>query len=306
MAHCSSSDLLTPELDGALTVDLEDWHSALWPTERRNLRESSVMDEHYVRRATSILLRELEDSNVRATFFVLGEVAQAVPELIKDISNKGHEIANHSPTHVPLWQISRSKLEPLIRRDTTLLESLTGRRPRGFRAPYFAIGRDDGWLLELLSREGYWYDSSVVPSWTPLYGIPSAPKSAYHPQISDLSKATSKRGILEIPITVWPPWPGLPGLPVGGGFFFRAWPEKFIIFALKRSLKPLVLYTHPGDLDLDKARTPGLSARDMAVQHLGSRRGFSSFQRVLREFRLGTISDVFGTSFDTATERNEE
>lgn len=188
----------------------------------------------------------------------------------------------------------------MIKRDVDLFEELTGKKPLGFRAPYFSMRRQDGWLLEALSDLGFKYDSSIIPTWTPLYGMPSAPKIPYFPAISDLSKAESSGQVIELPITVWPSWRSLPGVPVGGGFFLRMWPIKATMFALRRNLRtktPLVLYLHPGDLDSEKEKIEGMPAIDRVIQRFGAERGRSHFRTILRELRLGPISEVFSSLF---------
>jgi len=298
--HSSTPGVL--KLDGALTVDLEDWQSALLPSGRKRLLQKLVINEQRVSNVTRMLLCELDKWNTKATFFVLGEIAIAIPELVREIAAKGHEIASHSPMHVPIGRINRSTIESLIHRDTALLEELAGRRPRGFRAPYFAVGKHDGWLLDILSKEGYWYDSSVVPTWTPLYGTPYAPKSAYFPKMSDVGKAAPDGRIVELPVTVWPSWRNMPGIPVGSGFFLKAWPIQMTMFGLRWNRKsnlPLVLYLHPGDVDTNKESVDGMSFADSVIQYFGAKHGISNLRILLREFRLTTISEAFSSVLET-------
>jgi len=282
--------------DGALTIDLEDWRCALNPDPKADYRHRPRLNEEYIRESTKAVLHELDVAGAKATFFVLGEVARAVPEVVRDLVRKGHEVASHSPVHLPPRMIPRDEMERLMKLDVSLLEDLTGLRPTGFRAPYLAVRRNDGWLLKMLSELGFLYDSSVAPTQTPYWGIPSAPKGAYFPDFADLARPLSSGRLLELPLTVWPTWKHLPGLPVAGGFYMRAWPMPLLAYMLKMNVRsgfPLVVYIHPGNLESAKDRIENPTMRDRISQYAGLGRGLSSFRYVLREFRFSTMSAVF-------------
>jgi polysaccharide deacetylase family protein (PEP-CTERM system associated) len=281
--------------DGALTVDLEDWRCALNPDKKADYRRRPRPNEEYLRKSTNMLLEELEKAGAKATFFVLGEVAQVVPDVVREVASRGHEIASHSPVHLPPQMVPRTVYEEMIADDIELLAGITGKRPIGFRTPYMSIGKKDGWLIELLAKHGFLYDSSVAPTWTPYWGIPSAPKHPYYPLVSDISKETGQGRLMEIPLTVWPTFGRLPGFPIAGGFYMRAWPTGLLRWMFRRNIKtghPLNLYVHPGNLESDKERVAGRTLRDEISQYAGSRRGLVSFRMILSEFRFGTLRDV--------------
>jgi polysaccharide deacetylase family protein (PEP-CTERM system associated) len=282
--------------DGALTIDLEDWRCALNPDPNADYRRRPPLNEEYLRESTVAVLRELDAVGARATFFVLGEVARAVPEVVRDLVRKGHEVASHSPVHLPPRMIPRDEMARLMKLDVSFLEDLTGFRPMGFRAPYLAIRRNEGWLLKILSELGFLYDSSIAPTRTPYWGIPTAPKGAYFPDFTDLARPLTSGPLLELPLTVWPTWKHLPGLPIAGGFYMRAWPMPLLTYMLKRNVQsgfPLVIYIHPGNLESAKHRIEKPTMRDRISQYAGSGRGLSSFRNILNEFEFGTMSAVF-------------
>lgn len=284
------------ELDGAITVDLEDWRCALNPRRSGYLQQRPPIDESYLSRLTLPLLKVLKKYDSRATFFVPGEVARAAPDLIVEISRQGHEIASHAPVHLPLNLIPKDKLQTLVRDDILYIERILGRRPIGFRAPYFAIDNDDGWFFEILQKLGFRYDSSVVPTWTPFWGMPFAPKHPYYPNLLNLSKAQDSGRILEIPVTVWPSWMYLPGLPIGGGLYLRMWPRRLMNIALRNNVNRgfrLVLYIHPGDFDTGKGNLPNLSFRDSITQYLGTGSAATRLHDMLGRFKLGSIERAF-------------
>jgi len=288
-------------IDGALTIDLEDWRCALDPDPKADYRSRPKPSEEFLRTSTKTLLSELDKLDAKATFFVLGEVALAVPEVVKDVSRAGHEVASHSPVHLPPRMIPRDAFADLLRRDVCVLEEITGDKPIGFRAPYFALRRDEGWLLKILSELDFQYDSTVVPTWTPYWGIPSAPKHAYFPDFSDIAKGVDGGPLLEFPVTVWPSWRMLPGLPIGGGFYMRAWPRPLLGSFMRRNVRkglPLVIYIHPGNLESKKERVVAPSMRDRLSQYAGAGRGLSSFRYLLDNFRFGTIREAFSSELD--------
>lgn len=293
---------------GVLTVDLEDWRCALNPKRSSYMKPRPLIDEPYVSRLTYSLLESLKQSDSRATFFVPGEVARAVPDLLSEISKRDHEIASHAPFHLPVNSIPRDKLYALMQNDVSYIESVVGERPMGFRAPYFAIGKKDGWLFDMLRRLGFKYDSSVVPTWTPFWGMPFAPKHAYYPDFNDLSKVGQSRHILEVPVTVWPTWRCLPGLPIGGGLYFRIWPRRILKIALSNNVGrgvPLVLYLHPGDFDSDKESMNVPSLRDSITQYMGTSSTFARLHDVLGRFKFGTIRQTFARQLAAVNKNGE-
>lgn len=290
-------------VDGALTVDLEDWKCALDPAPDADYSKRPEVDEDYLKRTAKSLLEALDAADSRATFFVLGEVAAAVPEVVKDIARRGHEIASHSPVHLPPRMVPRDEFKRLMIEDISLLEELSGKNPLGFRAPYFSVSRKgESWLMKTLVEVGLKYDSSVVPTRTPYWGIPFAPKSPYFPRHDDLSKSSSSGPLLEVPVTVWPHLGHIPGLPVGGGFYMRAWPSFFLLSVLRRTISsgyPLVLYIHPGNLDSEKDFIAKRTLRDRISQNVVAKKGAPIFRTILKEFRFGTIAEVFSNELST-------
>jgi polysaccharide deacetylase family protein (PEP-CTERM system associated) len=290
-------------LQGVLTVDLEDWRGALTPSNETNWRKRPPVDESEIREMTKEILNKLDRLDTKATFFVVGEVIDCIPEILKEISRKGHEIASHSPIHVPPRMIPRDEFVSLLRRDVTTIENVTGRRPLGFRAPYFSVSKTDGWMMRVLRDLGLLYDSSVFPTWTPLYGIPTAPRTPYFPDFEDISKSMPMGPILEIPVTVWPTRGPMLGLPIGGGFFMRIWPiaiQAFLLDRVAESGSPVVIYLHLSDIQSPEKGALRLRPRDRIIRFLGSKKGDSAFEAIAKGFRLGSIRSLFRTELDVA------
>ena len=151
------------------------------------------------------IIKFLAIHNVEATFFIVGEIAEKFPWIIKILTEKGHEVAFHGWSHEPLWKLNYQS----FRKELMLFKRL---HPKciGFRAPSFSINNKTKWALNLLEKMKFKYDSSVFPTWTPLYGIYKAPIKPYIPNRLDISKE-SKGGIdgynlIEFPLAVYKLW----------------------------------------------------------------------------------------------------
>jgi len=195
----------------------------------------------------------LERNRCRATFFVLGWVAEREPAMIREIANAGHELACHSHLHRPLYQLSPSEFRDDLRRSRRIIEDVGGTKVVGFRAPTFSITRRSLWALEVLAEEGFEYDSSIFPIRHDRYGIPDAPRWVHERSLP------SGQRIWELP----PSTVRMAGvnLPFGGGGYLRLLPMSFTRWAIERTHRregrPVMVYFHPWELDPDQPRLPG-------------------------------------------------
>ena len=124
---------------------------------------------------TRRLLELFAELDVRATMFVLGKFAKAFPEIVREIDSAGHEVACHGWGHVEIFAQTREEFAADVSHSKDLLEQLTGRPVRGYRAPDFSIVGRTLWALEILAELGFRYDSSIFPVRHPRYGIPDWP-----------------------------------------------------------------------------------------------------------------------------------
>ena len=212
------------------TFDLEDHR----PDDRHPRRYPEV---------TRRVLRGLEARGVRGTVFVVGAVAKAVPDLIREISAQGHEIAFHSFDHVPLPQQTRENFRAETVDGKHLLEDLTGKAVVGFRAPVFSLTPDVQWALDVLQEAGFTYSSSVLPAPSPLFGYAQAPRTPFF----------WPNGVLELPAPVARFGPLV--LPYLGGIYFRYLPGWVVRACVARAPDDAALWTyfHPYDFDPDEA-----------------------------------------------------
>ncbi|MEM2915577.1 MAG: polysaccharide deacetylase family protein, partial [Candidatus Bathyarchaeia archaeon] len=232
-----------------LTIDVEELFHAEYAG---NLgKKSDVLRTPY---NLPKILNLLDEHNTKATFFVVGEVAEKCPAIMEEVIARGHEVAFHSYDHRPLWEKSPKLLETEIKRFNKLLTSIIGGKCIGFRAPSFSLNNKTVWALEVLESVGMLYDSSVFPAWTPLYGVSGALLRPYKPSRSDLTMEDVDCKLWEFPLAVY----SLFGLriPAAGGFYLRFIPS-FVYLAIKKLNKlgsPAVIYIHNWELDFDTPR----------------------------------------------------
>lgn len=226
-----------------LTIDVEDWYHVcgvpqvpvVAPADRR------------VRQGVEVILRMLGDAGVKATFFVLGSVAEDEPSLVPMIAGEGHEIASHGWSHRLIHQLSAGEFEEEVVRTADILEEQGGKRPAGFRAPQWSLSFEKTpWALPILKQAGYRYDSSMNP--LPFIGDSRG-------QTAPFSINTEAGPLLEIPPLVLQTPVG--NLPVGGGWGFRFFPRWMIRGAIRSMNKrgnSAVIYLHPRETDPDSPR----------------------------------------------------
>jgi polysaccharide deacetylase family protein (PEP-CTERM system associated) len=193
---------------------------------------------------THQVLDFLAERGVRGTFFVVGEVGERHPDLVRAIAAAGHEIALHSWRHVALTEVAPADFQAGVRRGKAVLEDITGQAVLGFRAPTASLVPSTYWAVDALGEEGFRYSSSVISAHNPLFGWPGAPRDVFR----------WPNGLLELPIPVASI--GSIGLPHLGGVYFRVVPFPLVRLArhlLERTQVPN-LYCHPYDFDADEPR----------------------------------------------------
>lgn len=238
--------------------------------------------ESRVGKSVERLLDLLRRYEARATFFVLGWVADRYPLLIRTIAAAGHEIASHGWDHRRITQQTPQAFRESVHRTKAALEDLVGESVDGFRAPSFSIVRGHEWALEVLLEEGYVYDSSLFPVARRSYGYNGGTREPHA-----LSCAAGT--IIEIPPTTLRRW-GL-NLPAAGGAYFRLLPYALARTALRESEAggiPGTFYIHPWEIDPEQPRlTVSWSTR--ARHYGGLKRTLPRLERLLTEFRFSSV-----------------
>lgn len=270
----------------AMTVDVEDYFqvSAFEPYIAR-----SDWDRwpQRVERNTERVLDLFAGQSVKATFFMLGWVAERYPALVQRIVSEGHELASHGYQHTRVTQQSPAEFQADISRTKALLEDLGGVAVRGYRAASYSIGARNLWALTELAEAGYVYSSSIYPIRHDLYGMPEAPRFAFRPE-----QATA---LLEIPVTTIEL--GGHKLPCGGGGYFRLLPYALSRWAMNRVNRQdgqsCVFYFHPWEIDPAQPRPPGVNVKSRFRHYLNLGRMEQRLQRLLSDFRWDRMDRVF-------------
>ncbi len=262
----------------ALTVDLEDWFHGL-PTTNVQIERWSTFERRIIPN-TNLLLDIFRTYNVKATFFVLGYVAEHHPALVERVAAEGHEIAVHGYYHRFVSRLTPDEFARDIEQSISALERITGQLPVGHRAPYFSINGQTPWAFDILQQFDLRYDSSVFPIRSLLYAYPEAPRFPYRPNGGSL---------IEFPVSTI----RLGGLnwPVAGGIYLRALPYDWFrwgLNSLNRRGQPAILYTHPYEFDL-YYRYDQTTPRERLTHFWGRGHLAHKLERLLSEFRFGPL-----------------
>jgi len=279
-----------------MTVDVEDYFhvsafdGVITPSDWNNLPLR-------VERNTYRLLELFAKSDAKATFFTLGWVAEACPQLMKDIVAQGHELASHGFAHQRLTTMSKEQVYDDIKRSKELLEDITSSCVVGYRAPSFSINDTNTWVYDILIELGFSYSSSTYPIEHDLYGVPDWPRFKY---IRD-------EGIIEIPIPTLKK--SKQNVGIGGGGYFRLYPywmsKKRIEKFLSDETHPYSFYFHPWEIDPQQPRIKGASIKSKIRHYINLSRMESKIERLLQEYQWSTMKAVYLPNDNKSVKGNE-
>lgn len=199
--------------------------------------------EPRIERGTQRTLDLLDEHGVKATFFTLGWVADRMPEVVREITRRGHEVACKGYLHRSIQEMTPQEFRDDARRARSAIERATGERVIGYRAARGHIGIDELWALDILAEEGFAYDSSFYPR---LRSAASEPWRRF-----EFTHHAAERELRELPLATG----SLLGmhLPIAGGAYWRHLPHKMASDALRRRAMehptPMVMYFHVWELD---------------------------------------------------------
>lgn len=266
-----------------LSFDVEEHFqvSAFWSAARRQEWDRY---ESRVERNTRWLAELLEKHRMKATFFVLGWVAERHPELVKSLAAQGHEVASHGYGHELVTSLSPERFRQDVRVAKKILEDLTGNPVVGYRAPSFSITSETTWALSILVEEGYTYDSSIYDRFRR--------KEKEKRPICGFEIVTSAGRIWEVP----PSTLQMLGLqiPVAGGGYFRLFPyaaSKSFLRHLESEGARLVMYLHPWEFDPQQPRMDG-SWLSQFRHYLNLHKTEERLSQLLQDFHFGSITQV--------------
>lgn len=224
----------------ALSIDVEDWFCVHNMSGVIKFEEWGRLESR-VERNVMALLEILSQTKTKATFFVLGWVAERKEDMVRAIRQEGHEVATHGYSHRLLTSLRPREFEDDLVKSLTVLRNCIPDPVIGFRAPSFTITKQTLWALEILAKHGIKYDSSVFPvGFHPDYGIRDSPRQPY--KIRD--------DLWEFPLSTLEI--GSRRVPISGGAYFRIFPYAFTRFAIRgvnQEGLPVVFYLHPWEID---------------------------------------------------------
>ena len=271
----------------ALSVDLEEYFQVS-NFERVIDREQWHALPSRVADTTRRLLDAFDVTGSRATFFVLGWVAERHGDLVREIAARGHEIACHGYGHELVYDLGPDRFRDDLQRARKAIEDAVSAPVRGYRAPSFSITRRSLWALPILAEEGFSFDSSIFPIRHHRYGMP---EFSHEPVCLDLGSGAS---IHEFPMTTLRAGPLR--LPLAGGAYLRFLPGTFFRWGFERLVRagqPTVVYVHPWEFDPDQPRQDvGWKVR---INHYhGLDRNESRLQRLLERFDFAPVGEILG------------
>lgn len=275
----------------AMTIDVEDYfHVAAFAS----VIDSTRWDE-YPRRVvenTRQILSLFERQQLKATFFVLGWVAEREPELVKEIAAAGHEIASHGYSH----QLVYSQTPELFREETekskNILEQLCQREITGYRAASYSITANSTWALDILADLGFRWDSSIFPVRHDNYGMPNSPERPYTIELAN------GKSITEFPLTT----AKVLGLkvPAAGGGYFRQYPYALSRWLFNRASenqsKPQIFYLHPWEVDTQQPRIENASWFSRFRHYTNIDKCAVRLEKMVSDFEFDTMTNALACS----------
>tara|TARA_R110000824_G_scaffold37553_6_gene115559 strand:+ start:45798 stop:46694 length:897 start_codon:yes stop_codon:yes gene_type:complete len=269
----------------AMSVDIEDWFQ-VGAFETVIDRADWDQLEQRVERNTDAVLALFAELGIKATFFILGWVAERYPVLMQKIAAAGHEIANHGYDHARIFTLTPDQFRADLDRSRKILEDTSGQKVVGYRAPSFSIDQRTPWAHEILAEQGYAYSSSVAPINHDHYGWAGSPRFAWKPvQQSDF---------IELPVTTVKV--GNRTLAAGGGGFFRLLPYTLYDRAIRKMHRDdgrgAIFYFHPWEIDADQPRVGNAPIKSKIRHYTNLKKMRSKLMRAGQGFNWGRVDEL--------------
>ncbi len=269
----------------AMSVDIEDWFQ-VGAFETVIDRADWDQLEHRVEHNTRAVLSLFDEAGIKATFFILGWVAERYPALIRQIVAGGHEIANHGYDHARVFTLSPDQFRADLERSQKLLEDASGQKVTGYRAPSFSIDQRTPWAHQILAEQGYAYSSSVAPIHHDHYGWAGSPRFAWKP--------VEQSDLIELPVTTVKL--GSRILAAGGGGFFRLLPYALYEQSIRKMQRDdghgAIFYFHPWEIDPEQPRVKNAPIRSKIRHYTNLKAMRGKLLRAGQEFKWGRVDEL--------------
>lgn len=262
-----------------LTFDIEEWwHFDVYSTEDKWKDYNPRIDLFLPQ-----VLDTLDEKGIKATFFCLGWIARTYPDVLKRISERGHEIACHTDKHLFVKDMTPDLFRKDICRALDSIQNVVGSKVKSFRAPAFTITENDIWAFEVLAEQGIENDCSIFPASRSYGGFPSFGEGK--PTLINYKGCKIK----EFPINT--------GKVLGkdfvysGGGYFRLFPYWLIKHLLNQS-DYAITYLHMRDFDYEQPRFKYFSAERTFKSYYGLKGAYSKFLRLMDDFQWVNIEQA--------------
>ena len=258
----------------SVTLDVEDLRPSDQFEDRSKLMTEKVLD----------LFSEM---NIRATIFVVGDVAKNHPEIINKAVKDGHALGLHSHKHIPLQLLTPDEFEQELSGAKTLLQEISGQEINGYRAPTMSLTHKTRWAVPILKRVGFTYSSSVLPAKNPLYGWDGLPRHPFRWLNSVIEFPCPVTNILGFTI------------PYLGGAYFRLFPSIIRKMGVRRSSYGEVLWTycHPWEFDPDEKyyQLENVGRSTSRIAWIGRKGMENKMRDFLKDASSQTLGDIAST-----------
>ena len=263
-----------------LGIDFEEWYHP-------ELIKNHVTNEQKIPKifkGIDIILDLLNKHNISATFFVVGEILQHDPELIDKIISNDHEIAFHTMHHD---RIDSPNFLNKFDDELKEFQKLTNNKSKGFRAPTFSLNEKSSFIIKMLEKYNYIYDSSIMPAKTSMYGNPNADKKPYKITSENLESNSENGKLWEFPLMVTK----LLGkqIPAAGGFYLRTLPLYIIKNAIKNyenEHMPACFYVHSWELTPELMPRIALSTKNNFITYHNIEKTLPKLDKLLSNFNF--------------------
>ena len=264
-----------------LTIDVEDYFqvSAFEDVVRFGGWDAF---ESRVECNTEVILEVLSQHQIKATFFIVGWIAERYPHMVTKIADSGHQIGCHSYLHKKVYDLTPDEFRDDTMRAKEILEDILGHKVAGYRAPSYSITKKSLWAFDILEELGFEYDSSIFPIYHDVYGIPDAPRFRYK---------LPGQNLIEYPLSTV----RLLGrnIPIAGGGYFRLFPYWFSKMGLKKinnsDKQPFIFYLHPWELDPKQPRMKNIRLFSKFRHYNNLNKTLVRLKSLLTDFDFGPI-----------------
>ena len=265
-----------------LTFDIEEWFHILDNDSTKN-EKNWVNYESRIHKNMEKIFNILEITNSKASFFVLGWIAEKYPEIVRAISDKGYQIGSHTTMHQLVYQQDKNQFKTDVTRSVKTLEDISGKKVKIFRAPGFSITENNKWAFEVLYELGIEIDSSIFPAKRAHGGLPNYGTS--EPSILKYNGVQLK----EFPINTQT----ILGKTIiySGGGYFRVIPY-YLLKKWTIEDDYIMSYFHPRDLDPSQPMIQSLSLHRKFKSYVGLKSAQSKLEKWLTDFEFLDIKNA--------------